>query len=130
MQKDFDEWNKIKKSLQNNKDEIDLFINIGEVWMMNFGVNIGHEQNGGGEYFSRPGLIVKKFNRNMFWVLPLSTKQKRFDFYYNFKDPLGRDVAAILAQIKLCSVKRLRRKLYEIDNKNLENIILKLKDLL
>lgn len=130
MEKDFDEWNKIKKKIENMDNQIDLFIELGEVWMMNFGVNIGYEQDGGGESFSRPGLIVKKFNRNMFWVLPLSTKQKNFDFYYNFKDPFGRDVAAILAQIKLCSVKRLRRKLYKIDNKNLKIIISKLKNLL
>jgi mRNA interferase MazF len=130
MEKDFDRWNKIKKHIENNKVPNDLFINVGEVWMMNMGLNIGHEQNGGGKDFSRPGLIIKKFNRNMFLILPLSTKQKSLDFYFNFKDPFDREVAVILAQIKLCSVKRLRRKLYEVTHENLQNITLKLKDLL
>lgn len=130
MQKNFDGWNKIKKNIENSSNKIHLFIETREVWMMSLGLNIGCEQNGSGENFSRPGLIIKKFNRNMFWVLPLSTKQKSFDFYYNFKDPSGRDVSVILAQIKLCSVKRLRRKLYEIGSKDFEEIILKLKEFL
>lgn len=77
--------------------------------------NIGNEQNGSGENFSRPVLIIKKFNNRMFWCVPLSTKQKRFDFYFNFTDPNGLKVSVILAQLKLTSIKRLKRKLYEIE---------------
>lgn len=51
----------------------------------------------------------------MFWCVPLSTKQKRFDFYFNFTDPNGLKVSVILAQLELMSVKRLQRKLYEIE---------------
>jgi len=51
-----------------------------------FGKNIGFEQNGSGDNFSRPVLIVKKFNNHMFWCVPLSTKQKTFDFYFNYTD--------------------------------------------
>ena len=51
----------------------------------------------------------------MFWCVPLSTKQKRFDFYFNFTDPNGLKVSVILAQLKLTSIKRLKRKLYEIE---------------
>jgi len=50
----------------------------------------------------------------MFWAVPLSTKQKSFDFYYNFIDFRGARVSVILAQLKLVSVKRMERKLYEI----------------
>lgn len=78
------------------------------------GKNIGYEQNGSGDNFARPVLVVKKFNNHMFWCVPLSTKQKRFDFYFNFTDPNEQKVSAILAQLKLVSVKRLKRKLYEI----------------
>ncbi|MEN9921342.1 MAG: hypothetical protein RLZZ517_320 [Candidatus Parcubacteria bacterium] len=130
MQKDFDEWNKRKKNIHLKIINEHLFVKVGEVWMMNLGVNIGYEQDGVGINFSRPGLIIKKFNRNMFWIVPLSTKQKSFDFYYNFVDPSDRKVSVILAQIKLCSVKRLSRKLYEIDDKNLKYIITKLKEFL
>jgi hypothetical protein len=46
--------------------------------------------------------------------VPLSTKQKRFDFYFNFTDPNKSPVSAILAQMKLVSIKRLQRKMYEL----------------
>lgn len=130
MKKDFDGWNSQKKSIESRPDFRDMFVKKGEVWMMNLGLNIGFEQDGSGNTFSRPGIIIKKFNRNMFWVVPLSTKQKEINFYYNFKDPFGRDVSAILAQIKLCSAKRLRRKMYKLDTRDLKNITLKLKQFL
>jgi hypothetical protein len=50
----------------------------------------------------------------MFWCVPLSTKQKAFDFYYNFTDPDSNKVSAIIAQMRLLSVKRFSRKLYEL----------------
>ena len=75
-------------------------------------------------------LVVKKFNNHMFWCVPLSTKQKRFDFYFNFTDPNKQKVSAILAQLKLVSVKRLKRKLYEITPDLLAQMKAKLKNFL
>ena len=82
--------------------------------MSNLGKNVGFEQNGSGKSFSRPVLIIKKFNNHMFWAIPLSTKQKTFDFYFNYTDPNGMHVSAVLAQMKLISIKRLKRKMYDI----------------
>jgi mRNA interferase MazF len=82
--------------------------------MSSLGKNVGFEQNGNGARFSRPLLVIKKINNHMFWCVPLSTKQKSFDFYYNFTDPNEQKVSAILAQLRLISIKRLKRKLYEI----------------
>ena len=48
----------------------------------------------------------------MFWVVPLSTKQKPLDFYFNYNDPTGAPVAAVLAQLRLVSINRLRRDIY------------------
>lgn len=111
---EFDAWNKLKKQLSFENDTVTYFPKEGEVWMCSLGKNIGYEQNGGGGNFSRPVLIIKKFNNQMFWCVTLSTKQKRIDFYFNFTDPHDQAVSAILAQMKLVSVRRLRRKLYEI----------------
>ena len=63
----------------------------------------------------------------MFWAIPLSTKQKRIDFYYNFTDPHHNQVSAILAQMKLVSLKRMRRKLYELPDATLQEVKGKLK---
>lgn len=90
--------------------------------MSSLGKNIGFEQNGSGDNFSRPVLVIKKFNNHMFWCAPLSTKQKKFDFYYNFTDLNEEKVSVILAQLRLVSVKRLKRKLYEIKSTELKEI--------
>lgn len=119
--KNFDEWNIVKKDLESNT-KIITFPKEGEVWMTYYGLNIGYEQDGSKDYFSRPILILKKFNNKMFWVVPLSTKQKRIDFYYNFTDRNGQNVSAILAQLKLISVKRMSRKMYQVDDTLLAHI--------
>jgi len=98
--------------------------------MSYLGKNIGFEQNGGGDSFSRPVVIVKKFNNQMFWSIPLSTKQKRLDFYFNYIDPNMQHVSAILAQMKLISVKRLKRKLYEMNPNQLIKMKQQLKSFL
>ena len=128
--KDFDSWNELKKKIEVEKNDPDKFPKEGEVWMSNLGKNIGYEQNGSGDNFSRPLLIIKKFNNHMFWAVSLSTKQKGFDFYFNYTDPHDQKVSAILAQMKLVSVKRLKRKLYEIPNELFDQMKQKIKSFL
>ena len=125
--REYDEWNKVKKNIQSGVDIPDFFPQEGEVWMSSLGKNIGFEQNGSGTSFSRPIIIVKKFNNQMFWSAPLSTKQKKFDFYYNFTDPNEQEVSVILAQMKLVSVKRLKRDIYIMPTELFEEIKEKLK---
>ena len=130
MQKDFDAWNEIKKQIETDLHQSEYFPQVGEVWMSAVGRNIGFEQNGSGRNFSRPMLIVKKFNNQMFWSVPLSTRQKSLDFYYNFTDPYSMKVSAILAQMKLISLKRMNRKLYDISPINLLEVKIRLKEFL
>ena len=128
--KEYDVWNELKKKIQSDISEPDYFPKEGEVWMSSLGKNIGFEQNGNCTNFSRPILVVKKFNNHMFWCASLSTKQKKFDFYYNFTDPNGEKVSVILAQLKLVSIKRLKRKLYDISSNDLVEIKGKLREFL
>jgi mRNA interferase MazF len=110
--KDFDKWNEFKKRIDEDNNMPANFPKEGEVWMSNVGINVGFEQNGNEDNFTRPMLIIKKFNNHMFWAVPLSTKQKNFDFYFNFTDLNNQKVSVILAQMKLVSVKRLKRDIY------------------
>lgn len=126
----FDAWNELKKKVDAEADTPDRFPKEGEVWMSIMGKNIGFEQNGSEDNFSRPVLMVKKFNNHMFWAVPLSTKQKKFDFYYNFTDPNDNHVSVILAQMKLVSIKRLKRKLYDLPDWQLKEVKEKLKTFL
>ncbi len=128
--KDFDQWDELKKKIEIDKDSPEKFPKEREVWMSNIGRNIGFEQNGSGDNFSRPVLIIKKFNNHMFWTVPLSTKQKDFDFYFNFIDLNNQKVSIILAQMKLTSVKRLKRKLYDIPNEIFNTIKQKMRSFL
>jgi mRNA interferase MazF len=82
--------------------------------MCAIGKNLGREQNGGPRDFSRPVLVVKKFNNEIFWVVPLSTKQKPLDFYFNYNDPSGTPVAAVLAQLRLVSINRFQRNIHAL----------------
>lgn len=125
MNKNFDEWNKIKKRIEHNFSKIKKFPQEGEIWMSSFGLNIGFEQDGIGKDFSRPVLILKRFHNKMFWVLPLSTKQKKLDFYFNFTYPFNKNVSIIVAQIKLMSIKRIQRKIYTLD----KDIFIKVKNI-
>lgn len=118
----FDSWNEVKKKINNENANPDRFPGEGEVWMSALGKNIGFEQDGSGNNFSRPILIIKKFNNHMFWIVPLSTKQKGFDFYFNYTDPNNQKVSAILAQMRLVSIKRLKRKLYNFPKTQLLEI--------
>lgn len=129
MQKNFDTWNIIKKNIELNSMEINFYPKIGEVWMSTLGLNIGFEQDSGGSQYSRPVLIVYKFNNHMFWSVPLSRKQKSFDFYFNFVDESNQKVSIILAQLRLISVKRLNRKLYDISPEIFLNVKSKLRGL-
>jgi mRNA interferase MazF len=128
--KKFDTWNKIKKVIDANNSAPNKYPMEGEIWMTAYGQNIGFEQNGSGNNFSRPVLVIKKFNNQMFWIVPMSTKQKSLSFYYNFTDPTGRNVSVIIAQLKLVSVKRFKRRMYSLSKSDLAIVISKIKLLL
>ncbi len=130
MKKYFDKWNERKKEVDSSEINLDNFPQEGEVWMSTVGINIGVEQNGNEDDFSRPMLIVKKFNNQMFWAIILSSKQKDLDFYFNYTDPSGKKVSVVLAQMKLVSIKRLKRIMYVMDNEVFYEIKEKLKSFL
>ena len=109
---DFDRWNLIKKRMETKGEIRNLYPKEKDVWICALGKNIGFEQDGSDDNFLRPMLIVKKFNNQMFWAVPLTSKQKSYDFYYNFTDPSGKKGSLILAQMRLISIKRCESLLY------------------
>ncbi len=105
--KDFDSWNTEKKGLENSGHET-LAFHEREIWWCSIGVNLGDEQDGKNELFERPVLILKKFNNKVAWVLPMSTKPKDGIYYHNLEHE-GKMFTVILSQLRLTSVRRLRR---------------------
>lgn len=114
MSKDFDKWNRLKKELH-VKDVSNLFFKPREVWFCSLGLNIGYEQDGKNNSYERPVLIVRKFNRHVFWGVPLSTKNKPGNKHYLPLKHNGLVFSAILSQLRLYSVNRLTRKMYVLD---------------
>ena len=109
---DFDLWNILKQKIDARKNSYAPYAKEGDVWMTSLGQNIGFEETGKGVNFHRPVLVVRKFSNDMVWICPLSSKQKKLHFYYNFIDPYKQRNAVILAQLRLISTKRLNRKIY------------------
>ena len=132
--KDFNKWHKLKAELEENEhpNRDELFFHEREIWWASIGVNVGHEQDGKNINFERPILILKKFNRDICWIIPLTSKNKENQkYYYKIKDKFSEtndsDSVAILTQIKLISSKRLLRKIDYCPSEDFKEIINRIK---
>jgi mRNA interferase MazF len=119
MDSQYNNWNEIKITIE--YENIIVGFKERDIFYMNMGKNIGFEQDGKGENFVRPVVIIKGFNKNMFFGIPLSTKMKEGKFYYKFqfqkKDELVENIA-LLSQMRLFSTKRLLNKIGVISKKD------------
>ena len=119
--KNFKEWHERKNNLEHT-ESARLFFHERDVWWCCLGANIGFEQDGKGEKFARPVLVFKKFNNEVFWALPLSTRVKNGKFYALVNLPDGMPRVAILSQLRLVDARRLIDKIGLIDSKNYADI--------
>jgi mRNA interferase MazF len=120
MQKNFKEWHKNKSDIHENKQR--PFFHEQEVWFASLGSNIGFEQDGVGESFLRPVVIIKKFNNEIFWGIPTTKKNKKGVYYFRFNWGKDNGSSAILSQIRLVDSKRLFYKIGQISDKDLKEI--------
>jgi len=128
MKKDFNKWNS-RKIIINNIAHIPFF-HEREIWFCFLGANVGFEQDGQGEDFQRPVVIIKKFNNEICWAIPLSQTKKRGRYYFAFSFNSKITSVAILSQIKLLDVHRFSRKIGYMNEKDFRGLIEKLKALL
>lgn len=127
MQKDFDAWNNLKKNLQKLVD-IPYFYDR-EVWWCSVGSNLGSEVDGKNSNFERPVVIIKKFNKRMFWGVPLTSKEHQSTYHEKISFGIHTS-SAILSQFTALSSKRLIRKIGRISRKQHRNIVEKIISLL
>lgn len=92
-----------------------------EIWWISLGLNIGVEINGKSEEYERPALVIKKFNRQMVWVLPTTSQIKDTKFHEKFMFE-GREYFVALTQIRTVSTKRFLRKAGMIPEQDFETI--------
>ncbi len=112
-EKDFDGWNKRKKKIDNLHQYNDFYER--EIWWISAGLNIGSEQNGSGELFLRPVLILRKISSTTFLGIPLTSRLKHdsdhFAFYFEYDFSV-----AIISQIRNYDSKRLVKYLGNISD--------------
>ncbi len=128
MKKDFQNWH-YKKSIINETEKRPFF-HEKEIWFCYVGANVGFEQDGIGEDFQRPILIIRKFNNEILWAIPLSKTKNRNKYYFEFPFSETITSVAILSQIRLIDAQRLSRKIGTIREKDFKELIKKLKALL
>jgi len=124
FRKDFDSWNELKKDTHAKSDNFG--IHEREIWWTSFGVNIGVEIDGKNEMFERPSLILRKFNRQMVWALPITSRSKNPRFYEKFLFN-GSENFVVLTQLRTVSTKRFVRKVGMISRDDFERIMERVK---
>lgn len=113
-------WIRIKAKIHLS-DKL-VYFREGEIWWVNLGVNVGHEEEGKNDNFERPVLVLKKFNEHLLWAVPLTTKIKEENSYYYQYALNGREYAAMLSQLRILSSKRLVRRIGIIPLEDYEKI--------
>ena len=129
MLKDYRVWTPVKIGIH-NLDLRPKGCREREIWLCNIGENIGFEEDGKGNEFVRPVLVLKVFSRKFCHIIPLSTTSKRGIFYYPFDGKTGKVSVALLSQSKPIDTLRLVRKVGFMEKTDFENVKDKLKKLL
>lgn len=119
--KDFDGWIEKKKEHHYRKTLPPMF-KERDIWWVSVGVNVGFEEDGKNSNFVRPVLVLKKFNRELFLGVPLSTKLKD-NIYYVPISIKQETVSAMTSQIRVFSSKRIWNKLAELDEKDFNKVV-------
>ena len=127
MTKDFRDWHREKGDLDEYKER--PFFHAREVWFTSLGVNVGFEQDGRGKKFLRPIVVLKKFNNEVLWGVPLTKNPKKGKYYFSFKLE-NKASTAILSQIRLVDAKRLQYKIGDMLPSDFKELKRKLTQLL
>jgi len=119
MTKQFQQWIIKKEELHNKQGS--WHFHEREVFWCGLGENIGDEENGKSEVFSRPVLIIRKFNKNLFWAVPL-TRQIKDNPYYTKITFKGIEQCAMITHLRLMDAKRLYTKMGRIDENDFQKV--------
>ncbi|MBU0577460.1 type II toxin-antitoxin system PemK/MazF family toxin [Patescibacteria group bacterium] len=118
--KNFWDWHEIKNAIHHTSKK-QVYFYEREIWFCSLGVNVGHEQDGGSKTFKRPVLVLKKFNKETFWGIPITSKNKidKYHFQFQYKN---RRYSLILSQVRLLDSKRLIKKINSLSKKEFDQI--------
>jgi len=131
--KKFDEWNEVKKDTQ--KKNFIFSVKPREIYWVKIGQNIGSEEYGKGELFSRPVIVVRQLTSDLFIGIPTTTADKENNDYFhniNYIDIKKNNInsTAMIYQFKTFSKKRVTSKIGKLSVDEFEKIKVKMVDLL
>lgn len=113
VEEDYIEWARFKYRLQRG-DRPQVYFREREVWWTSIGLNIGDEEYGKGLRYSRPVLVIRRINRNIFYGVPLSSAAKSGSPYYSI-NVNNRNSVILLSQLRVFDARRLTDKLDFVD---------------
>jgi mRNA interferase MazF len=126
MEKDFNRWNEDKKRVQTEQSR---YYTVREVWWCKLGVNIGSEQDGKGEQFLRPCVIVRGFGADTCLVVPLTTSPKVHFLRFPIGLVIDKEASANLSQLRLIDTRRLVEKIGFLDQEVFKELIKRTREL-
>ena len=85
-------------------------------------MNIDFEQDGAGDEYQRPVLIVKGMSANTCVVVPLTTSSRRHRLRIPIGNVDGKQASALMSQIRIIDTKRLVNKVGFIEKETFESI--------
>jgi len=115
----YDKWNELKQAIEIRKP---ILFAERDILFISMGQNIGYEQYGKGEEFLRPVVVLKKFSKNLFLGVPLSSQEKKGFFFHRvtFKQ---RENTALLLQSKTFDSKRIKYKLAKLSKNEFNKLV-------
>lgn len=127
--KNYKKWSKLKSRINNQASSHQTY-REGQIYWFCLGENVGVEEDGKGDLYSRPALIVRGFSQSLIWIVPLSHTKRRGRYYHEIKTNPDVDTA-LLSQLKSLDSARISGKpLGEISEAELNVIKDKIKLLL
>ncbi len=117
--KDFAGWAKVAEEVEGR--ERASFYKSGVVYWTNLGVNVGSGEDGKGERFTRPALLLAMLNKTQALVAPITSQKKNGA---NYRDVVvaGKLEYLLFDQIRTLDVKCLERVVDEIDAATLKRL--------
>ena len=122
MFKNFPAWHARKQQIDNTAHSLRGY-KERDVWWVSVGHNVGFEEDGKGDSFSRPVLVVKGFSKEIFWGVPLSSRMHTGIHYYTFTIP-GRPSpsVALLSQLRAFDTKRMTTKIGMVEMQDFKEV--------
>jgi mRNA interferase MazF len=112
--KRFLEWIHVKRQLDNN-ESVPPYVSEGDIWWASIGENVGTEIGGKSEKFSRPVLVFRKLSSAFYFIIPLTSVEKKGTWYVAYRHR-SRAASACLHQARSIDYRRLYSKLGTMDD--------------